>query len=474
MKYHWKNIIVAFSVIFAVAAAGPAIAEESWTQVADKIEQEKNQSVKEAAATEKMVEKDRATLLQELKDLKVVEKREDRTLNRLKKEFTALLKQEDKLVSELESEQEEIEAVEGTVRAAAKEASSLSRDNPITPEFPGRNETIQNLLGSRRFPGLDVIKSIVEIFYQELGASGTIMRRTGGFVGPNGRDVTGDIIRVGRFTTLYRLADGNVGFLIPESSGERLIAIAGDVPRSMQNSIKAYFDKESVVLPIDPSGGAAFAQLTSKVDLRDKFEAGGTLMWPILMVGIFAIFISVWRFVYLLTRSSKSDKIFEKIREMAQGNMWQEAKEFCSSKAGRIPTCQMLSSVMDHVGESQEVLENALEEQLLRISPRLGRFLPTLAVLGTISPLLGLLGTVTGMINTFQVITMVGTGDPRMMSGGISEALLTTQFGLIVAVPIMLMHHYLERQVDRIEGDMLEKGQSFMVTILKQRSSAEA
>lgn len=474
MKYHWKNIIVAFSVIFIAVAAGSPAAAESWAQVADKIEQEKNQSVKEAAVTEKMVEKDRATLLKELKDFKTQERREDRALNRLKKEFDSMLEQEAKLVAELESEQEEIEAVEGTVRAAAKEASSLSRDNPITPEFPDRNETIRKLLESRRFPGLDVIKSLNEIFFQELGASGTIVRRTGNFVGPNGRNVTGDIIRIGRFTTLYRMADGSIGFLIPEASGERLIAIAGDVPRKLQSSIKAYFNKESVVVPIDPSGGAAFIQLTSKEDLRDKFEKGGPLMWPILLVGIVAIILSVYRVIYLGIKKGKSDKIFEKIREMAQGGLWKEAKEFCSSKAGRIPTCQMLASVMDHIGETQEVLENALEEQLLRIGPRLARFLPTLAVLGTIAPLLGLLGTVTGMINTFHVITMVGTGDPRMMSGGISEALLTTQFGLIVAIPIMLMHHYLERRVDKIEGDMLEKGQSFMVTILKQGNPAEA
>lgn len=472
MKYHAKKIIVALPVIFAVAVAvaGQAMAAESWAQVADKIDKEKTQSVKDAAITEELVKKDRETLIRELEDLKAQSSREDRNLKRIQAEFERLLQDEQRLIAELESEQEEIEAVEGTVREAAKEASTLSRDNPITPEYPDRNVTIQTVLDSRRFPGLEVIRSLVEIFFQELRASGEIKHRKGEFVGPTGQSVSGDIIRVGRFTTVYRLPDGSVGFLNAEASGERLIAVSGDIPRRLQGAIKDYFDKDTVVLPVDPSaGGAAFAELTAKVDLIDKFEQGGVLMWPILLVGIAAALITVWRLSYLSVKRAKSDKIFDRIREMAQGNMWQEAREFCSSNAGRIPTCEMLDSVMDHVGEPEEVLSNALEEHQLRIQPKLGRWLPTLAVLGTISPLLGLLGTVTGMINTFQVITMVGTGDPRMMSGGISEALLTTQFGLIVAVPIMVMHHALDRRVNKIEDDMLEKGQSFMVTMLKQQ-----
>jgi biopolymer transport protein ExbB len=96
-----------------------------------------------------------------------------------------------------------------------------------------------------------------------------------------------------------------------------------------------------------------------------------------------------------------------------------------------------------------------------------------MGVLAAIAPLMGLLGTVTGMINIFRVITVVGTGDPRVMSGGISEALLTTQFGLAVAIPLMIIHHMLERRVDRIVGDMEEKGTAFAVTLMKQGAIKE-
>lgn len=472
MRNYWKNIIVTLSVIFWVAFAGQAAAAESWAQVADQIETEQAQAMKDAAVTEQLVQKDQATLERELADLKAEERRADRDLNALKKEFENLLKEEDQLNADLANEQEEIEAVQGTVRAAAREAASLFRDNPITPEYLERLEFIEHMLSMTRFPRLEEIKQLLNLLFQEAKATGTIVRRTGDFVGPDGKMTTGEILRVGKLTTYYRMSDGSVGFLKPESSGERLIAVTGDVPGSIKDAINAYYDKKSPVAPIDPSGGAAFAQLTSQENFQDWLEKGGTLMYPILIVGIVAILIGLERLVVLMTKARASDKIMERIKDMAIKGMWTEAREFCTTKS-RIPTCSMLDGVMEHVGATQEVLENALQEAILRQMPKLERFLPTLNVLGQISPLLGLLGTVTGMINTFQVITQVGTGDPRMMSGGISEALLTTQFGLIVAVPIMLIHHLLERKVDRIVGDMQEKGMSFAVSLIKSGATVE-
>jgi biopolymer transport protein ExbB len=154
------------------------------------------------------------------------------------------------------------------------------------------------------------------------------------------------------------------------------------------------------------------------------------------------------------------------IRSMAEKGNWKEAKDFCSSKS-RIPTCQMLDSALEHVGYSQDVLENALQESILKQAPKLERFLPTLALLATIAPLLGLLGTVSGMIQTFEVLTEVGSGDPAMLAGGISVALLTTYFGLTLAIPIMFVHHLLKAKVEKILVDMEEKGTAFIITLLK-------
>ena len=93
----------------------------------------------------------------------------------------------------------------------------------------------------------------------------------------------------------------------------------------------------------------------------------------------------------------------------------------------------------------------------------LNRGLPTVAVLAAVSPLLGLLGTVTGMIETFQSITLFGTGDPKLMSGGISQALITTQLGLAVAIPLVLFHSLLTGRVNRLV-EQLGKHSSELLT----------
>jgi biopolymer transport protein ExbB len=138
-------------------------------------------------------------------------------------------------------------------------------------------------------------------------------------------------------------------------------------------------------------------------------------MYVLLALGIFAALIALERLVVLGTKSKASEKTMDHIKSMAEKGNWKEAKDFCSSKS-RIPTCQMLDSALEHVGYSQDVLENALQESILKQAPKLERFLPTLALLATIAPLLGLLGTVSGMIQTFEVLTEVGSGDPAMLA----------------------------------------------------------
>jgi biopolymer transport protein ExbB len=137
----------------------------------------------------------------------------------------------------------------------------------------------------------------------------------------------------------------------------------------------------------------------------------------------------------------------------------------------RFPALRVIGRSIEAAESSKDVLEAALEEAILKEIPPMERFLATLNILAAIAPLLGLLGTVTGMISTFQVITLYGTGDPRMMSGGISEALITTQLGLAVAIPIMVVHHFLQRRVETLLSDMEEKGTAFAAAILdgKQR-----
>lgn len=462
------KITLIILVMFFAAISGQAIAAE-WSQTTQQIENEQAQAVKDAAETEQLASKSSAELEKDLAALKAEEQRATAAFNAVKAQFETLQKQRDELNTSLKDEQDEINSIEGTIRGTANDAITLARDNFITAEYPERLVALNELANTKKFPGLAGIKTLVDFYFKEMEEQGKIVRRTGEFVGPDGKTTTGDIIRIGRFTAYYRMADGSVGFLTPSSSGEELIAVTGEITRSQKSMIKAYFDQKSNLAPIDPSAGGGFTKYAESLNLWQWMAKGGPVMYAIFAVACLAALIALERIIVLGSKSRASEKVMKQIKDLATQSKWREARDFCQQK-GRVPTCQMLHGVLEHEGESQEVLENSLQESILKIMPKLERWLGTLSLLGAIAPLMGLLGTVTGMITVFNVITSVGTGDPRLMAGGISEALLTTEFGLILAIPIMLIHHLLERQVDGIVYDMQEKGTSFIVSMIKQKA----
>jgi len=441
MKNHTiKKCIIPLLLTGLMFFSTPGFCAQDFDKVSGEINQEASRATKDAAFTASLVKKDKKELTAILKKIKAGIKKEQTALDALKDEFKTLSLQELELTKQLDTEYQEVQDVEGSVRGTLKDAVSMVRDNPITAQDTQRSTMVNAMMDSKKFPGMKGIQSLVDLYFDELDKGSKIVSYNGEFIGVDGKINQGQIIRAGRFTAYVKKSDGSVGFLKPEPDGERLIAVAGEIPKSTQKAMDSYFAKAGDVLPIDPSGGA--------------------------------LLLIIERLIVLGTTKANTDKIMERMNEAAQNNEWDECQIICEENK-RVPTCSMLGSAMTHIGSTQEVLENALQEGILRQMPKLERFLPTMGVLAAIAPLMGLLGTVTGMINIFRVITVVGTGDPRVMSGGISEALLTTQFGLAVAIPLMIIHHMLERRVDRIVGDMEEKGTAFAVTLIKHGAITE-
>jgi biopolymer transport protein ExbB len=462
-----KTKIILLSLALLFGFSGLSLAQSSWNQAANQVTETTQKILTEAERTENLVAKSREQLTQELNSLKSELQNEQKELSSLKEQFNKLLKQENELRSELKEEEEEIQAVEGTVRSAAKDAANLLQNSPISNEFPQRREKLNTLLDTEHFPGFKEITSLTGMLFREMQASKEIKKYQGDFIGSDGSQNSGQILRIGALTTCYRTTNGHqVGYLKTSAKGQKLLAIPGDLPWSVSSSLNDYFQGQDYHLPLDLSGGAVFQRLVQEKSFQEWLTSGGFLIWPIFFLGLVAFFLVLERLVFMGRIRVNSDRIMSTIVDFVQKGEWQKCQEFCV-KNKRFPTCRVLHSTLKHMGASQQVLENALQEAILRQLPRLERFLPTLSVLAAIAPLLGLLGTVTGMIDTFQVITVFGTGDPKLMSGGISEALVTTQLGLAVAVPIMLMHHFLERRVDKIIGDIEEKGTSLTVTLLK-------
>lgn len=186
--------------------------------------------------------------------------------------------------------------------------------------------------------------------------------------------------------------------------------------------------------------------------LWETFLAGGFVMWPILLLAVIAVLILIERLFVLRKVHTNAGRLMRSVGDRMSRGHWKRAAEACHQEPGAV--ARVLGTVLRHREQPRSQIEELVNESILAERPTLERFLSALNVIAAVAPLLGLLGTVTGMISTFHVITEHGTGDPRLLSGGISEALLTTEFGLIVAIPTLLLHALLSSRVDHVLSDM--------------------
>jgi biopolymer transport protein ExbB len=241
--------------------------------------------------------------------------------------------------------------------------------------------------------------------------------------------------------------------------------------RGTKRQIGKYFAGQSDVVPIDMSGGAALRQITHKVSFWEQIESGGPIVYPIGLLALVALIIVINRIIYLNNVNRNTAVHMTEINRLAADGDWEECESLVMRHKGKhSPVNHVLEAGIYARNEDRETLESILQEAILREMPRVERGLSVLAILGVVAPLLGLLGTVTGMIDTFRVITLFGTGDPKLMSGGISEALVTTMLGLAVAIPIMLLHTYLARRANHIIGQMEEKAVTLVNIVEKQKA----
>jgi biopolymer transport protein ExbB len=450
---------------------GAGASEKNWNRIESQIIEESRLTQAAAADTLKLIKMDNQELAAELRRVSEALENAEQAYEKRKNQFQALVDEQAQLKEKIQSEAEEIQKVEDTVFNAAQKTHSLIVSSPVTPEHPERIQQLEPLMTKANFPGMEGVQTLVHIIWTEMTASGQIRKYSGSFVGPDFKKQKGDIVRIGSLCAIYGSEDSGTGYL-RVGENKRFVAVTGEISWFAHRTLADYISGKARHLPVDVSGGTVFRVLSDQKTFADWVEAGGILIWPIFAVGAAALLLALERFFFLFRIRSNSDKIMRDIHTFIEQDNWDGARQYCN-KNKRFPTCNVMGAVFEHLGVTREVLENAIQEAILRQIPRLERFVATLAILAAIAPLLGLLGTVTGMINTFQIITLFGTGDPKMMSGGISEALVTTQLGLAVAIPIMLMHHFLERRVDKILGEIEEKGNKITLTLIKKGAIAE-
>jgi biopolymer transport protein ExbB len=408
-----------------------------------------------AAAAEAAILADRTKLTAEVERLEAEQARLEASLDSLQAYMEEQEALREKLADRWEQSELQFKEISGNVRLAAKEVETLLHQSPLTADAPGRLDQVRPLVEPGYFPDIDDITGLSAVLFDEIRRSGQVALRDGEFVGRDGQETRGTILSLGKFTSAYQTAE-ETGFLSYSPEGGRYVALSTLPGGGLGSDLRDYFAGESADVPLDISGGGALRQVSHQTSLWEQIQAGGPIVWPILGLAAVALLIVLYKFVYLQMMHGNTNKIMDRMNALAAEGDWDGAQRLLEGRR-RSPVGHVLSAGLQVRHADRQTQESVLQEAILNQLPKVERGMAVLAVLGAVAPLLGLLGTVTGMIDTFRVITIYGTGDPKLMSGGISEALVTTELGLAVAIPIMLLHTFLSRRVDHIVGDMEER-----------------
>ena len=320
----------------------------------------------------------------------------------------------------------------GVVRQVSADAAEQVRTSLVSADKPGRVEKLTELGASTKLPSIDELRHLWFAIQEEMTETGKVTRFNATVVDASGTDVQQEAIRVGGFNVV-----SGDGFLEYKPEVGKLFVLGRQPPdrylSTALNLMAAQPGQEMVRFSIDPSRGAILGLLVEAPTLEERLALGGTVGYVILGLGAFALLIGIVRFIGLTLTGLKV------------GRQQRSQQANPDNPLGRV-----LKVYEENRQVPVEDLERKLDEVIVRESGRVERFIWVVKVVAGAAPLMGLLGTVTGMIRTFQAITLFGAGDPRLMAGGISEALVTTMLGLVVAVPLVLMHAILSNSSKRI------------------------
>ena len=336
-----------------------------------------------------------------------------------------------RLKKQLESVVGDMGELSSTFREFSGDFSAVLQESMISAQFPGRSAKMRTLATGNRQASIDEIESLWLLLQEEMTEAGKITRFDAAVVAADGSAQQRSVLRVGTFSA-YSGSD----FLryIPET-GELLVLSRQPATR-LRRAAEGFSTEPDAIksLSLDPSRGNLLGMLSYTPSLSERIEQGGAIALIILALGALGLSMAVWRGLYLLV-------VFQRIKS--------QLKRVDNPDASN-PLGRVLLSVQGVAIHEEELLQLKLDEAVLTEVPALERGNGVIKLLAATSPLLGLLGTVTGMILTFQAISLFGTGDPKLMAGGISQALITTVLGLVVAIPLLFGHSiiaYMSRSI---------------------------
>jgi biopolymer transport protein ExbB len=426
------TIIIATTLLFfGVAQAQDDAA--SMAELLRLIEQGQARDSAEAQQREQRFAQARNEQQNLLNQARAERTRQERNSERLEQLFES---QQSEIVSARAALDERLGALKelfGVLQTVSGDAQGRFNSSLTNIQYPDREKFLVEL-GSK-MAGANSLASIEEIerlwyeLQREVTASGRIVRFPHEVTTADGEVITTDVVRVGLFNIVF---DGGYlqysGTTVNELQRQPEQGRYVDSAEEMANATSG-----PVTFGVDGTRGGILALLVESPTIMDRIHQGGIVGYCIIGLGILGLLLAIWRWAVL---SAASRKVSAQLKS--------------DTASTDNPLGRVLAAYEANKNADTETIELKLSEAALKEMPSLTTGLLFIKVISVVAPLMGLLGTVTGMIKTFQVITLFGAGDPKMMAGGISQALMTTVLGLVVAIPMVLIHTFVSGQSRKI------------------------
>ena len=419
--------------------AGPTpqeVAAQNMTELLDLVKQGRSRADGENRAREQRFAQDKANQKSELNRAERQRAAEERRSARLEKKFEdnelLIAAKQEQLKERLGS----LSELFGHLTAASGDLASNIEVSLVSSEFPSREGFLQDLIakmsGTDQLPQIEEIEKVWFEMLNEITQQGVVSRFTADVATPSGEIAQREVVRVGAFNII----DVNGNYL--SYGNEKLAELPRQPSGGAVGAAAALADATSGLSqfgidPTGPTGGSFLAAIIDTPTLEERWHQGGYVGYAITAVGAFAFLLAIVRVIMLTMMGAAVNS------QLKSG----EAKD--NNPLGRVLLVSQENPNID-----TETLELKMAEAVLRETPKLEAGLTLLKIIAAVAPLMGLLGTVTGMIITFQAITIFGAGDPKAMAGGISSALITTVLGVLVAIPIVLLHTVVNGRAQKI------------------------
>ncbi len=425
--------IVTAGILALGASATQAQDSRSMGELLDLIQQGQARDSQEARQREAEFAQQRNQQEQLLNQARAERSRLERESARLEQAFSDNQQEIITARANLEERLGALKELFGELQKVAGEAQGMFNQSLTNLQFPEREaflvELGSKMAGASELAQIEDIETLWYELQREIVESGKVVSFPYLVTQANGEQVEKEVVRVGVFNLvsddgyLRVTNEGNVAALArqPES---RLAGTTSDLMNA---------DSGVVAFGLDVTRGGILSLLVQSKTIGDRIEDGGIVGYCIIALGILGLLMAIWRWIGL---SNDSRKVAAQLKR--------------DSATTDNPLGRVLAAYESNANADTETIELKLSEAALKEMPGLTKGLLFIKVISVVAPLMGLLGTVTGMIQTFQVITLYGAGDPKLMAGGISQALMTTVLGLVVAIPMVLLHTVVSGQSKKI------------------------